>query len=63
MENRLANELVNSSMILRSKNCEIGVFIGDDDSCTLARIRSSSYHEIVKMSDVNHTSKGVTKKL
>ncbi|XP_011858949.1 PREDICTED: uncharacterized protein LOC105556464, partial [Vollenhovia emeryi] len=63
MEPHVAQNLVNNSTILKSQNVEVGILIGDDDSSTIAACRSTSSHPIVKFSDTNHTSGGVTKEL
>ena len=63
MEGHVANKLVNESTILKSKNVEIGVLIGDDDSSAISACRAGASHPIGKLSDVNHTSKGVKKEL
>ncbi|XP_071641015.1 uncharacterized protein [Temnothorax longispinosus] len=61
MESHAANKLVNESDILKSKNVEIGILVGDDDSSAIAACRAGASHSIAKLSDVNHTSKGVKK--
>ncbi|XP_011859310.1 PREDICTED: uncharacterized protein LOC105556809 [Vollenhovia emeryi] len=63
MEPHVAKNLVNSSEVLKSQNLQVGVLIGDDDSSTIAACRSTSSHPIVKFSDKNHASGGVTKEL
>ncbi|XP_043286870.1 uncharacterized protein [Venturia canescens] len=63
MEPHVAKNLVNSSKILKSHNIEVGVLVGDDDSSTIAACRATSEHPIVKFSDINHASGGVTKEL
>jgi len=63
MEAHVANKLVNESAILKLKNVQVGVLIGDDDSSTIAACCAGASHCIAKFSDVNHTSKGVKKQL
>ncbi|XP_018314208.1 uncharacterized protein [Mycetomoellerius zeteki] len=63
MEPDVVKDIVTSSTILQSKNLEIGVLIGDDDSSTIAACRAASSHTIVKHSDINHASGGVKKEL
>lgn len=63
MEAHVANKLVNESAILQLKNVQVGVLIGDDDSSAIAACRAGASHCIAKLSDVNHTSKGVKKQL
>ncbi|XP_034230904.1 uncharacterized protein LOC117639401 [Thrips palmi] len=59
MEAHTAEKLVTKSSILKSQNLQVGILIGDDDSSSIASCRAASSHEIVKQSDMNHTSKGV----
>lgn len=59
MEPYSANKLVNESSVLKSVNLEVGIVVGDNDSTSIAAIKKNSSHEIVKFSDINHTSKGV----
>ena len=59
MESDVAVELVSQSSILKQKNIEIGVFIGDNDSSSISAIKKVANHNIIKQSDKNHTSKGV----
>ena len=59
MVGHVANKLVNESSILKSKNVEIEIRIGDDDSSAISACRAGASHPIGKLSDVNHTSKGV----
>lgn len=63
MESHVGKNLVTNSSILKSKNLEVGILIGDDDSSTITACRNSSSHHIVKHSDKNHTSTGVKKQL
>lgn len=63
MESHVGKNLVTNSSVLQSKNLEVGILIGDDDSSTIAACRSSSSHPIIKHSDKNHTSAGVQKQL
>ncbi|XP_058803404.1 uncharacterized protein LOC131671175 [Phymastichus coffea] len=63
MEGYAANKIVNENSILKSKNVEIGIFIGDNDSSAIAACRQGATHQISKLSDINHTSKGVKKEL
>lgn len=49
--------------ILKSQHVEVGVFIGDDDSSTIAACRNVSNHAILKQSDKNHATKRVKKQL
>lgn len=59
MEADGAVQLVTNSNILKAANIEIGAFIGDNDSCSIASIQNVINYEIVKQSDMNHTTKGV----
>lgn len=59
MEPYCANKLVNDSSVLKSANLEVGIVVGDNDSTSIASIKKNSTHEVVKFSDINHTSKGV----
>ena len=63
MEAHVANKIVNESSILKSKNIQVGILVGDDDSSTIASCRAGASHAIGKLSDVNHTSKNVKKEL
>lgn len=51
------------SDVLKAKNVEVGVMIGDDDSSTIAACRKASDHDILKQYDKNHASGGVKKQL
>ncbi|XP_077279100.1 uncharacterized protein LOC143906731 [Temnothorax americanus] len=59
MEADGAVQLVTNSNILKTANIEVGVFIGDNDSCCIASIQNAINYEIVKQSDMNHTTKSV----
>lgn len=59
MEADGAVELVTRSKILREANVEVGVFIGDNDSSSIAAIQEASTYMIVKQSDINHSTKNV----
>ncbi|KAK0072540.1 hypothetical protein PV326_014366, partial [Microctonus aethiopoides] len=48
---------------LKDANMEIGVLIADNDSGTIAALRERCNHEVVKHSDMNHTSTGVANQL
>ncbi|KAK0073984.1 hypothetical protein PV326_012852, partial [Microctonus aethiopoides] len=48
---------------LKDANTEIGVLIADNDSGTIVALRERCNHEVVKHSDMNHTSKGVANQL
>ena len=63
MEAHVANKLVNENPILKEKNVRVGILIGDDDSSSIAACRAGATHSIGKLSDMNHTSKGVKKEL
>lgn len=63
MEPHVATQLVIDSSILKSKNIEVGVLVGDDDSSTIAACRAASDHDILKQSDTNHTAGAVKKAL
>ena len=59
MEADGAVQLVAHSNILKNANVEVGVFIGDNDSCSMASLKNAGVCNIIKQSDMNHTSKGV----
>lgn len=63
MEPDAAVDLIAHSEILKELNMEVGVFVGDNDSSSIAAIRKACGHDVVKLSDKNHTSKGVTSAL
>ena len=42
---------------------EVGILIGDDDSSTIAAVRAANKSQVIKLSDKNHTSRGVTNTL
>lgn len=58
-----AVKLVTESRVLKEKQVEIGVLVGDNDSCCEASIREKGGCEFIKQSDMNHTTKGVGKQL
>ena len=63
MESAAATELANQNPIFEACKVELGVMIGDNDSSSISAIRAGSNHEVIKHSDKNHTSKGVTNEL
>ncbi|KAL7293956.1 hypothetical protein TKK_0012536 [Trichogramma kaykai] len=63
MEADGAVELVTNSTILKTLDLEVGAFIGDNDSSSIAAIQKNINYTIVKLSDMNHTTKGVGKAL
>ncbi|KAH0567789.1 hypothetical protein KQX54_013845 [Cotesia glomerata] len=63
MEPHVAKKLVIDSEILKAESIEVRVFLGDDDSLTIATCRAAATHPIIKQSHVNHTSGGVKKKI
>lgn len=62
MESNAAIKVTTQSKILKVYNVELGILIGDDSS-TISALRNSSHNQIIKQSDLNHTSKGVTNEL
>jgi len=63
MESKAAATLATANSIFEKCNIQLGVLISDNDSSSIAAIRSVSNHEVVKQADKNHTSKGVTNEL
>lgn len=63
MKPAAAFELANENEIFKACNVYSGIMIGDNDSISISAIRAGTKHEVVKHSDKNHTSKGVTNKL
>lgn len=63
MEPDTAAQLAVNSTILESQNVHVGIFIGDDDSSSICTVRNACNHPVVKHSDKNHTSRGVTNML
>ena len=63
MEAHAANKLVNKSDILKSQSVKVGILVGDDDSASISAVRANASHPEGKLSDTNHTSKGVKKQL
>lgn len=63
MEADGAVELITSSQILKEANCEIAGFIGDNDSCSKSSVEDKSNHAIIKLNDMNHSKKGISKLL
>ena len=59
MDPDVAVELVTRSTMLKEKNIEVEVFIKDNDSSSICAIKKALNHDLLKMSDKNHTSKGV----
>ncbi|KAK0076371.1 hypothetical protein PV326_010817, partial [Microctonus aethiopoides] len=59
MEADGALALVTNSKILKGANVEVGVFIGDNDSCSTSAVKENSAHFILKQSDLNHSTNGV----
>ena len=56
-------QLANQNEIFKASNVELGIMIGDNDSSSISAIRASCNHEVIKHSDKNRTSKGVTNEL
>ena len=54
MEADIAVELVNKTL---SAGHQIKAIVADEDSSTMAKIRSNGHHTIEKYSDINHTQK------
>ena len=49
---------------LKTKNVQLGVLIADNDSSSIAAVHNAvTTHTVLKQSDMNHTTKGVSKKL
>ncbi|KAJ8684694.1 hypothetical protein QAD02_020487 [Eretmocerus hayati] len=63
MEADGAVELVTRSSILKDANVQVGVFIADNDCCSISSIQDASNFKILKQSDMNHSVKGVSKLL
>ena len=63
MEPAAAAELANGNPIFEACKVELGIMIGDNDSSSISAIRAGSNYEVIKHSDKNHTSKGVTNEL
>ena len=61
MESHVAKKLIVESKVLKAQNLEVGVFIQDDDSSSIAQCRAASSHPKIKESDTN--AKGVEKQL
>ena len=60
MEPDVGGELVKS---IEKQGVNVDVIIMDDDATTMARIRQELDHDIVKWSDINHTSKHLANSL
>ncbi|XP_058801603.1 uncharacterized protein LOC131670209 [Phymastichus coffea] len=64
MEPRAAAMLVGeSNQILSKTKIQLGIFIGDCDSCTIQSARNAVDYEIVKRDDTNHTANTLTSQL
>lgn len=65
MESDFAVELMRSSDsdILEKCNVDMEISSGDDDAASICKVRANSTHEIVKLSDSNHISNGITYQL
>lgn len=63
MEPKAAVLLTKDNPILTACNLEVGIIIADNDSSSIAAVRSVISHEVVKQADKNHTSKGVVNEL
>ena len=59
MEADAAVQLVTDSKILKDIQVEVGVFIGDNDSSCISAIQAVTKHEVLKQSDMNHSTKGI----
>ncbi|KAF2883108.1 hypothetical protein ILUMI_23063 [Ignelater luminosus] len=60
MEPFAAACMTSNSTIFKDLNMEVGILIGDDDSSTIAAVRAATKSQVIKLSDKNHTSRGVT---
>ena len=63
MESDLAASLMCNSNVLKESNLQVGIFSGDDDVVSIAKVRSASSHPVVKLSDANHIGIGITGQL
>ena len=63
MEPYAAVALTKNNKIFEQHNIETGIIIADNDNSSIAAIRNVHSHEIVKLDDKNHTSKGVVSAL
>lgn len=60
MEADVGATLCTKSSILKEVNMEVGILCGDDDASTIKAVRAVSSHPVVKLSDINHTQKGLS---
>lgn len=63
MEPEAAVRMVLENETLRDCFMELGILVSDNDSSTIAALRDKLTHEIVKLADKNHTTKGVVSQL
>lgn len=65
MEAAAAADLCNKSTILAESKVEVRIFVADGDSSHIAKVkvRAGSSHPVVKLSDRNHTTRGVDRAL
>lgn len=63
MEPHMAVELFKNNSLFDKENVCVNTIIGDEDSCTIASLKSESTHQIIKWSDFNHIKKGFTSHL
>ena len=60
---KAAIKLTVDNPVLKENNMEVGVIIADNDSSSMCTIRNASSNEVLKQSDINHSSGGVVKEL
>ena len=63
VESDLAVSLMCNSNVLKESNLQVGIFSGDDDAASIAKVRSASSHPDVKLLYANHIGKGITGQL
>lgn len=63
MEPYAAVELTVNNDISKKCNVNVGFLIADNDSCSINAVRNASSFDVVKHSDKNHTSKGVSNEI
>lgn len=63
MEPAAAINLILENPVLQDCFIQLGILVSDNDSSTIAALRERCDHEIVKLSDKNHTRKGLSNQL
>lgn len=55
----LAAKIISWRKIFETCNVQTGVLCGDDNKSTISKVQEKTNYDVVRLSDTNHTAKGV----